>query len=133
MDEDTDPIVGGVSVITNRGILIMMAAVAAISTVAGFAIGGAKFGIGVIFGVGLAFINYLWLERSTRAMMGGDTSMATTPILAMKYFLRYIAVLAMLVLIFWTNVLPVTAVILGLSAFALAVVAHGIKSIFVRS
>lgn len=133
MGEDTEPELRSVPAITNRGILIMMAAVAALSTLAGFVFVGVRFGLGVIFGGILAFINYLWLDRSTRAMLGQETAMATTGILAMKYFLRYAAILALLVLIFWTDVLPVTAVVLGLSAFALAVVVQGLRSIFFRS
>ena len=108
----------------------MMAALVVLGTVLGLILGGTGFGSGVLFGGILSFMNYLWLDRSTRGMLGEPTPMATTGILAMKYFLRYAAILAVLVLIFWTDVLPVTAVILGLSAFAFAVVAEGMKSIF---
>jgi hypothetical protein len=108
----------------------MMGAMVVLGTLVGTLIGGIRFGGGVLFGGGLSFVNYLWLDRSTRGMLGEPTPMATTGILAMKYFLRYAAILVVLVLIFWTDVLPVTAVILGLSAFAFAVVAVGMKSIF---
>ena len=108
----------------------MMAGLVVLGTVLGLILGGSRFGLGVLFGGGLSFVNYLWLDRSTRGMLGEPTPMATTGILTMKYFLRYAAILGILVLIFWTDILPVTAVILGLSAFAFAVVAQGLKSIF---
>jgi hypothetical protein len=108
----------------------MMAGLVVLGTVLGFVLGGSRAGMGVLFGGVLSFVNYLWLDRSTRGMLGEPTPMATTGILAMKYFLRYAAVLGVLVLVFWTDILPVTAVILGLSAFAFAVVAEGLKSIF---
>lgn len=110
----------------------MMAALVALGTIAGLLFQGARFGTGVVFGGVLSSVNYLWLDRSTRGMLGEPTPMATTGILAMKYFLRYAAILGILVLIFWTDVLPVTAVILGLSAFAFAVVAEGLRSIFTK-
>ena len=108
----------------------MMAGLVVLGTALGLLFAGGRFGIGVLSGGILAFLNYLWLDRSTRGMLGEPTPMATTGILAMKYFLRYVAILGVLVLIFWTDIMPVTAVILGLSAFAFAVVAQGIKSIF---
>ena len=111
----------------------MMAVLVVLGTILGLALGGTQFGLGVLFGGGLSFVNYVWLDRSTRGMLGEPTPMATTGILAMKYFLRYAAILGVLVLIFWSDILPVTAVILGLSAFAFAVVAEGMKSIFRKS
>lgn len=130
MDAGPDPYAGTPSVMSNRGILIMMAVIVAVSSILGFIFGGLAFGIGVIFGGGLSFVNYLWLSRSTRAMLSENAIPETTATLAIKYFLRYAAILSLLLAIFWTNILPVTAVIVGLSAFAFAVVAHGVKSIF---
>ncbi len=132
MDAGPDPYAGGSSVMSGRGILIMMAVIVAGVAVAGFIFGGTAFGIGVLLGGGLSFVNYLWLARSTRAMFAENALPETTATLAIKYFLRYAVILCLLLAIFWTNVLPVTAVILGLSAFAFAVVVHGVKSIFSR-
>ena len=132
MDAGPDPYAGGTSVMSGRGILIMMAVIVAAVSLLGFVFGGVAFGIGVIFGGGLSFVNYLWLARSTRVMFAENALPETTATLAIKYFLRYAAILCLLLAIFWTNVLPVTAVILGLSAFAFAVVVHGVRSIFSR-
>ncbi len=118
---------------TNRGILISMVAVLAIAAAAGFAFAGMRFGIGVLLGGGLAFINYYWLERSTRTMMTDENALASTGTLAIKYVLRYFGIGALLLIVFWTGVLPVAAVIAGLATFAAAVVAQGIKSIFTSS
>jgi len=132
MDAGPDPYAGGTSVMSRRGILIMMPVIIAAVSLLGFVFGGVAFGIGVIFGGGLSFVNYLWLARSTRVMFAENAVPETTATLGIKYFLRYAAILCLLLAIFWTNVLPVTAVILGLSAFAFAVVAHGVRSIFSR-
>src|SRR5204863_7300157 len=126
MGEDLHPLTTdkGTHPISHREILIVMGAVVVESTIAGFIFGGKAFGFGVIFGGILAYANYFWLERSTRAMFV-NADMASTGLLAAKYILRYIALGAVLLLIYMVNVIPVAAVILGLSAFAFAVVIQG--------
>jgi hypothetical protein len=109
-----------------------MGIVVAVAAAAGFAFGGAGFGTGVIIGGVLAYVNYLWLDRSTRAIFADNTTASTT-ILAAKYILRYAVLGGVLFLIYMTGVIPVASVILGLSAFAVAVVIEGIKNIFTSS
>ncbi|MFM9905967.1 MAG: ATP synthase subunit I [Pyrinomonadaceae bacterium] len=131
MSEDIDPLTieSTPTPISHRGILIVMAGVVAAGAVAGFVFGGVNFGFGVIFGGILSFANYFWLERSTRAMFD-QAVLASTGLLAAKYILRYVAIGAVLLLVYVTNAFPVAAVILGLSAFAFAVVIQGLKNIF---
>ena len=62
MDDGSEPS-KAVSVITNRGILIMMTVLVAGGSIAGFAIEGTRWGLGVLLGGILAFLNYLWLDR----------------------------------------------------------------------
>ena len=134
MSEDFDPLTTGesVSLISHRGLLIVMGVVIAAGTVGGFIFGGPAFGMGVIFGGILSFANYFWLERSTRAMFE-QAAIASTGILAAKYILRYFAIGAVLLLVYVTGAFPVAAVILGLAAFAFAVVIQGMKNIFSSS
>jgi hypothetical protein len=106
-----------------------MAAVVVVGAAFGFALQGPRFGIGVLFGGLLAFVNYLWLERSTRAIFE-NTAISSTGWLATKYILRYVALGAVLLAVYLTHVLPVIAVIGGLGAFAIAVVIWGLKDIF---
>lgn len=127
MGEDLEPI-PAVPVISHRGILIIMAVVVVLASVCGFVFGGRMFGFGVIFGGVLSFANYFWLERSTRAMFQPN-AIATSGILAAKYIFRYVVIGGILFLVFLTGAMPIAAVILGLSAFALAVVIQGMKNI----
>jgi nitrate reductase NapE component len=134
MGEDLDPLTteSTASLITNRGIIIGMLSVIAICVVGGFAIMGRAFGAGVLIGGVLAIINYFWLERSTRALF--DQSAVSSPmLLAAKYILRYAVLGGVLWLIYAVGVVPIGAVILGLSAFAIAVVLQGLKNIFSSS
>ena len=125
---DRDPVTQTSPAISHRGILTIMAMVVIVSSGAGFIFGGARFGSGVVFGGALAFANYFWLERSTRAMFE-PTAIATSGILAAKYILRYVAIGGVLLLVNLTGAFPVAAVILGLGAFAFSVVLQGLKSI----
>lgn len=134
MGEDLDPLTTESSVrpISHRGILIVMAVLVVVGSIAGFVFGGTAFGSGVIFGGILSFANYFWLERSTRTIFA-ETAVATTGILAMKYILRYVAIGLVLLLVYMTGIFPVAAVILGLASFAFAVVVQGLKNIISSS
>ena len=130
MSEDHDPLTSEAATprISHRGILTTMGILVAGLAFVGFAIGGVFFGFGILFGGGLSYVNYLWLERSTRAIFD-QTAVATIGILAARYILRYVAIGAVLLTIHLTGAFPVAAVIVGLSAFALAVVLQGFKNI----
>lgn len=131
MGENLDPLISdsGVKPISHRGILVVMAAVAIAGALLGFVLQGTRVGVGVLFGGLLAFANYFWLERSTRLVFD-DTAVSSAGWLAAKYILRYVAIGAVLLIIYLTGVLPVTAVIAGLAAFAVAVVIQGLMNIF---
>ena len=113
-------------------ILLIMAAVVALTAIAGGAIYGRAAATGVLLGGILAWINFRWLDSSTRAMMIEPIA-ATTPILAMKYVFRYLLIAAVLFGFWYYNVLPVAAMIAGLSSFAVAVVIKGFTDIITTS
>lgn len=134
MAEDFDPLTteSTAKTITNRSIIILMVVLVVLGTVAAFGFGGRGFGAGVLMGGILALVNYFWLERSTRALFE-ERATSSAAILAAKYIFRYAAIGAALLLIYMSGVVPIAAVILGLSAFAVAVVLQGMKNIFTSS
>lgn len=115
----------------HRGILLVMLAVVVVMAV-GAAFYGIRASIGVVLGGLLAWLNFRWLDSSTRAMMAMP-EVATTPILAMKYGFRYALIAAVVFIVWYYDLLPVAAVIAGLASFALAIVSRGLKSIFTGS
>jgi hypothetical protein len=117
---------------SNRGILPVMFGVVVVMAIAAAPFYGLRAAIGVVLGGLLAWLNFRWLDSSTRAILV-DPLVATTPILAMRYVLRYVLIAAVLVVIYYSDLLPVVAVIAGLASFALAVVLWGLKSIFTGS
>lgn len=118
--------------IRHGGILVAMTGILVVMAIAGFTLRGSSFGFGVIFGGVLSFANYLWLDRSTRAIFRQD-AVASTSILAAKYILRYAALGGILWMVHATGAFPIVAVIAGLATFALAVVLQGLKNIFTSS
>ena len=121
----------GVPAISNRSILTIMAVLVAVGTLAGFIGWGAAAGCGVLFGGVLGFVNYFWLDRSTKAIVRGE-AVATGSFLALKYMGRYFVMGAILLAIYWTGVMPIEAVIAGLGSFAVAVVIQGLAIIFTK-
>jgi hypothetical protein len=134
MGEEFDPLTteSAAALISNRGIVIIMLVLIVVGTTAAFAIGGGRFGAGVLTGGILAVINYFWLEWSTRALFE-QRAISSATLLSAKYILRYVAIGGVLLLIHMTGAVPIVAVILGLSAFAIAVVLQGLKSILTSS
>jgi hypothetical protein len=119
--------------ISHRRLLIEMAAIIAVGFVAGLVFGGARFGFGVLFGGVLAFLNYYWLKRSTAAIFEKAVSGDSAKLVSLRFISRYVAVGAVILAVHFSGAMPATAVIAGLSAFALAVVIDGIISIFRRN
>ncbi len=119
------------SAISHRRILWTMGLVAAIGSLAGFAFVAWQFGLGVIFGGILSFVNYYWLKISLKKVFDNAVAHGEKPrFLVIRYFGRYATLGAILAIIFLTHSIPVVAVILGLSSFALAVVIEGLIRLF---
>jgi hypothetical protein len=118
--------------ISHRRLLIEMAVLTALGCVVGFIFGGIRFGIGVLFGGGLAFLNYFWLKRSTASIFEKAISGSSARFVSLRFISRYIAIGLVILAVYFSGAVPVSAVILGLAAFAFAVVVDGLISIFRR-
>jgi hypothetical protein len=116
--------------ISHRRLLIEMAVVIAVSAIAGFAFGGPRFGFGVLFGGVLAFLNYYWLKRSTAVIFEMALAGVGGKLFPLRFIARYVVIGLVILAVHFSGFVPATAVILGLAAFAFAVVVDGIGSIF---
>jgi len=121
----------GVPAISNRSILTIMAVLVAAGTLVGLIGWGAAAGLGVLFGGALGFVNYFWLDRSTKAIFRDD-AVTTGGFLALRYMGRYFVMGAILLAVYWSGVMPIEAVIAGLGSFAVAVVIQGLAIIFIK-
>ena len=111
-------------------VLVLMIAIVIIGAIAGFSFGPARFGLGVLAGGILSFANYFWQRNSTRAIFAQAANGERPMLLGVRYILRYVLIGAVLWLIYLTGAFPIVAVVLGLAAFAFAVVIEGLIGIF---
>jgi len=113
-----------------KRVLVLMAVIIGVGAIAGFAFGPAGFGLGVLAGGVLSFANYFWQRNSTRAIFAQAANGEKPILLGVRYILRYVLIGAVLWLIYMTGAFPIVAVVLGLAAFAFAVVLEGLIGIF---
>jgi len=109
-----------------------MAVLGVAGGIAGFAFISLKFGLGIIVGTALAFVNYFWLKSSLRKIFSAAELGERPKMLAGKYFLRYVILAIVVAVIYVTGFLPIVAVVLGMAGFGFAVVIEGIIRIVVR-
>lgn len=117
---------------SNRRILVIMAVLGVAGGIVGIALSSFRFGLGILVGTALAFANYFWLKSSLRRIFSAAESGERPRMLAGKYFLRYLILGAVVAIIYAADLLPIVAVILGLTTFAFAVVIEGIMRMFSR-
>jgi len=115
---------------THGRIHLIMAVLGSIGAIAGAVFLSIEFGIGILVGTGLAFVNYYWLRYSLRKVFANAAEGEKPKISALRYISRYLALAAIVAAIYATGVLPIVPVILGLGAFGFAVVIDGIIRIF---
>ncbi len=111
-------------------VLVIMAVIVAVGTIAGFVFGAARFGAGVLIGGVMSFVNYFWQRNSTRAIFAQAVNGEKPMLLGVRYILRYVAIGLVVWAIYATGAFPIVAVVLGLAAFSFAVVIEGLIGIF---
>lgn len=116
---------------SQRRILWSMAAVAVLAGLLSFIFVSPETGAGVLFGGGLALVNYYWLKISLKRVFDKIAGGGEQPkFLAAKYLLRYAVFISILVIVFLTKVLPIVAVLLGLASFAVAIIIEALILLF---
>jgi hypothetical protein len=117
--------------ISNRRILWVMGFVVIFGSLAGLIFISRLFGIGFLIGGILAFINYYWLKTSLRKMFVETAEGEHRPhYSAARYISRYLALGAVLAIVFLTHTVPVESVVLGLGSFAFAIIIEAFIRIF---
>ena len=116
--------------VSHRRILISMAVIIVAGTIAGFILGSALWGLGILTGGVMSYVNYFWQKSSTRAIFEHAANGTPPAMLAVRYILRYVVVGGVVGIFYMTGAFPITAVVLGLAAFVFAVVLEGLIIIF---
>lgn len=135
MSENSEPDVNdpeNVAQLSHRRILIVMGLIVLLGTpVSSFYVSGA-FGAGFFIGGILSFINYYWLKASLRKVFAEAAAGEKPRVAASRYILRYVTLGVIIGIVFLTHLVPVAAVIFGLTSFALAVMAEALIRIFLQ-
>lgn len=116
--------------LSHTRILWIMGLVVVFSAVLGVIFESLIFGIGILVGGILSFVNYYWLKRSLKSIFSVAKSGIKPNLFTGSYILRYMIFGIVLALIYLTKTVSIVAVILGLSSFAIAVMLEGILRIF---
>jgi len=133
MSEDFEPIANeqeNLVPLTHQRILIVMAAVAILGSLLGFVFVSGLFGLGVLIGGILSFVNYYWLKRSLKKIFEQAVDGEKARFLGLRYLFRYLVLGGILLIVFLTKTVPVAAVILGLASFAIAIMIEALIRLF---
>jgi hypothetical protein len=107
-----------------------MAVLGIAGAVAGVVLHSAGFGIGILTGTALAFANYYWLRHSLNKVFEAAARGEKPKVSAIRYIGRYLALAAVIAIVYVTGLLPVVPVIVGMAGFGFAVVLDGLFRIF---
>lgn len=135
MSEDSEPIVPeqeSVAQLSHRRMLWTMAIVIIVGAIASSIYLSARFGAGFLLGGILAFLNYFWLKNSLKKIFDSTAVGAEQrpSFISLNYFLRYLAVGLVIYIIYLSEFVSIIAVLLGMGAFAAAVMIEGLILIF---
>jgi len=133
MSDDSEPIAEeqeNFVPLTHRRILIVMGTIAAFGSLLSLIFISRLFGLGVLIGGVLSFVNYYWLKFSLKKIFARVADGEKPRFLGLRYLFRYVVLGVILTVVFLTESIPVVAVIAGLGSFALAIVVEGILRLF---
>lgn len=111
-------------------ILLVMAILSAAGSLLTGVFVSPRFGIAVLIGGVLSFVNYYWLKSTLRGIFEKAVDGEKPKIYAFGYILRYIVFGLIIAFIYLSHIVPVAGIIAGLGSFAIAVVIEGFLRIF---
>lgn len=120
----------GLVPIEHRRILALMAVLGAASGTAGAVLVSARFGIGLVLGVVIAFVNYFWLRHSLNKLVAATKEGDRPRLSGLRYLGRYIAIGSVIAIVYVSEIVPIIPLMLGIAAFGFAVTAEGLIRIF---
>jgi hypothetical protein len=117
--------------ISNRRILWVMGIVVVLGSLTCLIFVSGRFGLGVFIGGILAFVNYYWLKVSLKKMFIETVEGEHKPrYTAVSHISRYLALGAILIFVFLTEIVPIASIVLGLGSFAFAIIIEAFIRIF---
>ncbi len=129
--ESSAPPQNDVKPLSHSRILKLMGVIGLAGTVLGSLFVSLYFGLGVLAGSVLAFANYYWLKFSLKKLFDLARETGQKPrLLGLKFFGRYLALAAVVSVLYAADAVSIIGLILGMGSFGFAVVFEGIIRIF---
>ena len=94
-------------------------------SIAGAALVSARFGLAVLIGSVLSFINYYWMRRSLKAIFDRAREGERPSFLGAGYFIRYIVLGGVVAFVYALDLLPISGILVGMAGFGFAVLVEG--------
>jgi len=116
--------------LSNDRILKILVALILVGTVVTALLVSVRSGAGFFIGGLCSFINYYWMKRSLAGFFESAREGKAPGFVGIRFILRYLLFGVLIAIVYITDVLPVIAVLVGVTGFALAVFIDGLISIF---
>jgi hypothetical protein len=126
--EDRDPVGIDQQLTTtprNERILVILAVLSVGSSIAGAALVSARFGLSLLVGCVLAFVNYYWMQRSLKKIFSRATEGNKPSFLGAGYFIRYLVLGCIVAFFYVSQLLSVAGILIGMAGFGFAVLVEG--------
>jgi hypothetical protein len=133
VSEDTDPAGDDQQLTTpprNERILVILAVLSVGGSIAGAALDSARFGLSVLVGCVLAFVNYYWMQHSLKKIFSSAAEGQKPGFLGVGYFIRYLVLGCVVAFFYVLELLPISGILVGMAGFGFAVLVEGFIRVF---
>lgn len=133
MSDEPEPVGDGQQLTTpprNERILMILAVLSVGGSIAGAALVSARFGLSLLVGCVLAFVNYYWMQHSLRKIFSTAADGKKPSFLGAGYFIRYLVLGCVVAFFYVTELLPISGILVGMAGFGFAVLIEGFIRVF---
>ncbi|MDI1241042.1 MAG: ATP synthase subunit I [bacterium] len=109
----------------NERILVILAVLGVGGSIAGAALVSARFGLAVLIGCVLAFVNYYWMQHSLKKIFSSAVDGKRPRFLGAGYFIRYLVLGCVVAFIYTLDLLPISGLLVGMAGFGFAILVEG--------
>lgn len=99
-------------------------------SIAGAALVSARFGLSLLVGCVLAFVNYYWMQRSLKKIFSKAAEGNKPSFLGAGYFIRYLVLGCVVAFFYVSQLLSVAGILIGMAGFGFAVLIEGFLRVF---
>lgn len=133
VNEDPEPADEGQQLTTpprNERILMILAILGVGGSIVGAAAVSARFGLAVLIGCVLAFVNYYWMQHSLKKIFSSTAEGEKPRFLGAGYFVRYLVLGTVVAFIYTLDLLPISGLLVGMAGFGFAILIEGFLRVF---